>query len=512
MKKIIFIILFTGITLTISWPPYDLNFLVFLSFVPIVYLVNKTKSFSLIFLVSYLAFLIWHIFTLYWLFNVSYQAAFSIILINPLIISLTLLVYKLILNSKTPFAVYSIVPVFILLEYFQNNEVIGFPFLNLGNVLGNYSEYIHWYEYTGAIGGSALILYVNIIIYRVIFQPMNKSSIIFNTLIISSVTIFSYFPVKKTITTPFLVNILHSNMDSRTEKKTLTNLQIIDKFLAVINSNLEKKANLIIWPETAIPTEDWFEDLQINDGINKIKNFASDNSVNIITGIVLNLLVQDNEKKLKINTSKFTIDSNLEYVTFNGSLLIPHDNTNYQFRNKNILVPIEENNDFGIISRIIPSMGQYGFSRLKNNRKSFLADGIKFGYLICYESIFFSEASKMTQGDSQFLVVGLNESWYNSIAASKQFENISRIRALEQRKYIVRSSNGGTSSVIDDRGNLIYTTSEKGNKSINYEIHPNNIKTFFSMNTYLLLKCAILYFAIIILLILKNKLFLIHKN
>ncbi|MDF3818973.1 nitrilase-related carbon-nitrogen hydrolase [Leptospira sp. 96542] len=74
--------------------------------------------------------------------------------------------------------------------------------------------------------------------------------------------------------------------------------------------------------------------------------------------------------------------------------------------------------------------------------------------LICYEVII-SEFVRKFEGDPDFIVNVTNDKWYGNSVESYQHHTLGRMRAIEFRKWIVRSTNSGTSVFTDHLGNNI---------------------------------------------------------
>lgn len=74
--------------------------------------------------------------------------------------------------------------------------------------------------------------------------------------------------------------------------------------------------------------------------------------------------------------------------------------------------------------------------------------------LICYEVII-SEFVRKFEGDPDFIVNVTNDKWYGNSVESYQHHTLGRLRAIEFRKWIVRSTNSGTSVFTDHLGRNI---------------------------------------------------------
>lgn len=74
--------------------------------------------------------------------------------------------------------------------------------------------------------------------------------------------------------------------------------------------------------------------------------------------------------------------------------------------------------------------------------------------LICYEVII-SEYVRKFQGDPDFIVNVTNDKWYGNTVESYQHHTLGRMRSIEFRKWMVRSTNSGTSVFTDHLGRNI---------------------------------------------------------
>ncbi|MCW7482730.1 apolipoprotein N-acyltransferase [Leptospira kanakyensis] len=74
--------------------------------------------------------------------------------------------------------------------------------------------------------------------------------------------------------------------------------------------------------------------------------------------------------------------------------------------------------------------------------------------LICYEVII-SEFVRKFSGDPDFIVNVTNDKWYGNSVETYQHHTLGRLRAIEFRKWIVRSTNSGTSVFTDHLGRNI---------------------------------------------------------
>ncbi len=80
--------------------------------------------------------------------------------------------------------------------------------------------------------------------------------------------------------------------------------------------------------------------------------------------------------------------------------------------------------------------------------------GHKIGAFICYESVFPSYIRRFTLQGAEALFNLSNDAWFGRSQARYQHLRIVRMRAAENRRWIVRATNNGISAVIDPAGRV----------------------------------------------------------
>jgi apolipoprotein N-acyltransferase len=93
------------------------------------------------------------------------------------------------------------------------------------------------------------------------------------------------------------------------------------------------------------------------------------------------------------------------------------------------------------------------FSR-GTDRKVFRLNGHRYGVFICYESVFADEVRNFAQLGAEVLVNISDDAWYGDTSAPWQHLNMARMRAIENRRWILRDTNNGITAVIDPYGRV----------------------------------------------------------
>lgn len=78
----------------------------------------------------------------------------------------------------------------------------------------------------------------------------------------------------------------------------------------------------------------------------------------------------------------------------------------------------------------------------------------KFGTMICYESIFPDIAREETATGAAFLVNQSDDSWYGRSSAAAQGLMMAQVRAIENRRWLLRDTDDGYTAVVDPYGRI----------------------------------------------------------
>jgi apolipoprotein N-acyltransferase len=82
------------------------------------------------------------------------------------------------------------------------------------------------------------------------------------------------------------------------------------------------------------------------------------------------------------------------------------------------------------------------------------AEGHRFGVFICYEAVFADEIRHFAVNGAQVFVNISDDAWYGDTSAPWQHLNMARMRAIENRRWILRDTNNGVTAAIDPYGRI----------------------------------------------------------
>lgn len=82
-------------------------------------------------------------------------------------------------------------------------------------------------------------------------------------------------------------------------------------------------------------------------------------------------------------------------------------------------------------------------------------EGYRVGAFICYESVFPDEVRLFALNGAQVFVNISNDGWFGESGAPGQHLNMARMRAIENRRWLLRSTNTGITASIDPYGRVV---------------------------------------------------------
>src|SRR6185437_1065969 len=142
----------------------------------------------------------------------------------------------------------------------------------------------------------------------------------------------------------------------------------------------------------------------------------------------------------------------------NSSLLVRADGTTGERYDKRHLVPFGEYvplpgwfERIAGVGKLVQGVGDFVPGRAP---VLFHIEGGVFSTLVCYESIFPALARKDVRLGAQWLVNQSDDSWYGTSSAAAQGLMMAQVRAMENRRWLLRDTNDGLTAVIDPYGRI----------------------------------------------------------
>ncbi len=176
--------------------------------------------------------------------------------------------------------------------------------------------------------------------------------------------------------------------------------------------------------------------------------------------------------------------NSVEYAgqdVFNSSLLVFPGGRLSRRYDKMHLVPFGE---YVPIRRVFFFAGKFlrevsDFSKGKE-RVLFNVHGTQFASAICYEIIYAGEVAAFVRDGAEFIVTQSNDSWFEGTVMPYQHHAMAVFRAIENRRWLVRSTNSGISSIINPAGQCILRLENGRSDSVSAKIEPIDSLSIFA--------------------------------
>jgi len=102
--------------------------------------------------------------------------------------------------------------------------------------------------------------------------------------------------------------------------------------------------------------------------------------------------------------------------------------------------------------------------------------------VICYESIWGDWVRRSVKNGAQFIGVITNDAWWGNTSGKDQHLLYAKLRAIENRRWVVRSANTGISAFIDQRGDIKQQSKWWVATALKQDINLNSEITFYTKN------------------------------
>lgn len=460
------LLILSAVVSSLAFTVDNLGILMWISFIPLIFtLIIIDDSFIKIVKSGTIFGFIYYLIILHWIFNLypfewlDLGKARSIIilfcgwiiisLLEGLIIGFILGLFKYLKVKNNLLNIITISALWFLIEYIQEQGMLGFPW---GKLAISQVKYIPIIQSASLFGSSfigfIIIFFNGIILLAVINYKKNK--ILFAKLIFMAILVFviniSYGYIK----------LSENNNKSKVNVTVVQgNLSTIEKWYvgdmakkfnkykeltidAVKNSYSEgNKTEIVLWPETALPI-----DISNNNKfLDEYKSLAKKLNITFMTGTFYTDYKNSSYKYnsiVSINSS-----GDIEDIYFKRHL-VPFGE----------VLPFEE-----FLLKTIPIIKELNLVdvNLKSGDEAIIIDSnkLKMGCLICYESIFPSLVIESVKNGAEAIFIASNDSWFKDSKAVYQHNKNSILRAIENNRYIVRAANTGISCIIDNRGRIL---------------------------------------------------------
>ncbi len=491
----------SGALLGLSFPPFHFEWLAFVGFVPLLFAIDNARSYREIIKLSYFSFLLFNIIVIYWVGGWSKETdpfmmigGAALVAGHPLFFVVPILAYHFLRKRLGRVAVLLFPFVYLSFEHLHSITEVAFPWLTVGYSQCYNLPDIQFASFTGLFGVSLQILAVNALFaYAAMLwldgQKANRTKVAFSIsaglLLVILPELYGIGVLNKAAHIEFKrklrVTIIQPNIDPYA-KWVGSPTEILHTYERETYRALHRRADLVVWPETAIPFYILLP--QFSFYRQELQSFVDTTGISLMSGLPLaHYYADSNNSKPSSHYDDFMHEY---YDAYNGAALFLPDSNRYQTYGKIILVPFAERLPYAdalpfLIKPLKWGVGISNWARGTDTTVFKLANGTKFSTVICYESVFPGYVREFAKKGADFLVIITNDGWYGNTSGPYQHAAYAIMRAVENRRSVVRSANTGISEFIDPFGRYIGEPTEYGRiASITENIPLNDRKTFYS--------------------------------
>jgi len=474
----------TGLGLALSFPYPGLHFLVWVALVPVI-IASVSGSAWRRWCTGFVAGFVWRIGTLYWVAHVmitySGMSVTTGAVVTGLLAAWMALSTGLVLLF-VPFAVrHGVVGAavfasgWVSLEYVQTILPFGFPWSLLGYAAGGSTVMMQAADLAGVWGLSFAAVFVNVAIAQSIVRGNRaRSSTVAAVVLVIAIAGYG------------AIHLAAAPLPGKAHGLGMQGLRVAavqgnveqgriwdsDELQSILTSHLDMtleavrhEADLVIWPESSVPLRSGLE---------------ADPS----TRETLAEVARANKTTLVVGSPHYESLPSGQWVATNASFLVDALGEWTMRYDKVHLVPLGEYVPlswlFRFIRPLVDAVGSFHHGKVEQDLFADSGGGIPpFAMAICYEVVFPNHMRRQVVRGATFLATITNDAWFDDTSAPYQHFSMAKLRAVENRRYLIRAANTGISGFVDPWGRVLKSTEVNQSALLLGEIWPSDQSTLY---------------------------------
>ena len=441
----------SGLLLGAAFPNLDLEPLAWIGFVPLLLAVRGQRP-RRAFALGWTTGLVFYLVTVYW---VAYTITRYTAVPMPLAAAILVLMTAILacyhgafvaalrwLEARRLPAFWLAPALWVTLEWARSWFFIGFPWATLGYSQYRFHDLIQMVEVTGVYGVSALLVFFNVVAAEALIVRRGRRELIAALSVLTVLVLF--LPLagrwrvaalsKRPAAGHLRVAIAQGNIEQDHKWDPAYQGETLARYRELTAAAAAAHPDLVVWPETATP----FFFQEPGPLREDVRAIAEQQHVHLLFGSPA--FRQDHTGVLREQNRAYLVTpEGREVATYDKIQLVPFGE----------YVPFRSVLFF--VSQIAPAVGEMepGVAQTV-----FQMPGGRFGVLVCYEGIFPALTRRFVAGGADFLVNITNDAWYGPTSAPRQHLVQASLRAIENRRPLVRAANTGISAFVDADGRI----------------------------------------------------------
>ncbi len=212
---------------------------------------------------------------------------------------------------------------------------------------------------------------------------------------------------------------------------------------------VRQEPEIVIWSETSfVPSIDWHTRYRTDDAryklVKQLREFLDTQTLAYVIGN------NDGQRRVLPGGEEVRLDYNATLLYRAGEIV--------DIYRKLRLVPFSEHFPFrGPLTWMHELLQRFDIHHYEAGTVPVVYEdrGVRFSTPICYEDTFGSIGRLFVSRGADVLVNMTNDSWAGSVACAMQHMAMGVLRTVENRRSLVRSTNGGMTVIVDPNGRIL---------------------------------------------------------
>jgi apolipoprotein N-acyltransferase len=228
---------------------------------------------------------------------------------------------------------------------------------------------------------------------------------------------------------PLRVAVVQGAVPARFRWRPELRAASIGRYLALTEQAAVDDPGLVVWPENAV-------DFYLQERIPEAEEVLARSSA----------LHAD----LIVNGPRYFFEG--DRTVYRNSVFLLHAGRIADVHDKLHLLPVaEESGPAGLLARDTSYTSGHEAGVLQTGRA-------RVGTLVCLEAGYPELVRRFAAAGADLLVNVSNDIWFGAAAAARHHLDIASVRAIENRRYLLRASSSGYSAVVDPHGRVVART------------------------------------------------------
>jgi len=475
----------SGGLLILAFPTPDIGWLAFVALVPLLWAIQGQTPVRAFYLGT-LAGLLFYLVSMFWVTNsmtayggVPFAVSALALLVLAAYLSLYLGLFAMgvswMANVPWPLNLFAPSALWIALEFLRTYALTGLPWILLGYTQYRNGVLLPIASVAGVYGLSFIVILINVALSQLVGGASDRLRTVVVTGAVVLTLVWSPGLLGPASTTPstgpsvsdssgqmLSIALVQGNIDQALKWDPEMQAATIEQYRRLSVEATKDTPALIVWPETAVPFFLRYEPALLG----RILDIAAE------TGSYLLVGSPDADPPA-------AADGGTRYR--NSAFLISPQRELLRRYDKMHMVPFGEYVPLKSILFFVNKLA-HGIGDFEGGQDYTVFDipGGRFSATICYEVIFPDQVRRYVKDGAEFLVNITNDAWFGRSAAPTQHLAMAVLRAVENRRYLIRAANTGISAIVDPSGRIVHASDIFVPAVITDRIHIERTQTFYT--------------------------------